>query len=128
MEAAKSFKDLIVWRKAHEHVLSVYALTGNFPKDELYGLTAQMRRAAVSVAANIVEGFKKSSAAEKLRFFNIAEGSLEECRYYAVLARDLSYGTDPAIESLQDDVGKLISGYAAGIRRRRLSGTVYLRP
>lgn len=118
MEAAKSFKDLIVWQKAHEHVLKIYALTTVFPKEERYGLTAQMRRAAVSVAANIAEGFKKSTAADKLRYLNISEGSLEECRYYAVLAKDLNYGVDPLIEELQNTVGKLISGYASGIRRR----------
>ncbi|MEK6650063.1 MAG: four helix bundle protein [Bacteroidota bacterium] len=118
MEPAKNFKDLIVWRKAHQHVLAVYALTGTFPKNELYGLTAQMRRAAVSVAANIVEGFKKSGVQDKLRYLNIAEGSLEECKYHALLSADLGYGTDTTLGPLADEVSRLLAGYAAGIRRR----------
>jgi four helix bundle protein len=88
-QPAKSFKDLIVWQKAHEFVLSVYQLTGSFPKDELYGLTSQFRRAAVSIPANISEGFKKKGNPDKVRFMNIAQGSLEECRYYLILSNDL---------------------------------------
>lgn len=121
MEPAKSFKELIVWQKAHRHVISVYSLTERFPKDELYGLTAQMRRAAVSVAANIVEGFKKSGILDKIRYLNIAEGSLEECKYYALLSADLGYGTDPDLEPLADEVSRLLAGYAAGIRRKASS-------
>jgi len=78
---AKSFQDLIVWQKAHRFVLSIYKLTGNFPKSELFGLTAQMRRAATSVPANIAEGFKKRGRADKVRIWNIAQGSLEESMY-----------------------------------------------
>ena len=80
--AAQSFGDLVVWQKAHQFVLSVYRLTESFPDREKFGLSHQMRRAAVSVPANIAEGFGKRSQAEKARFLNIAEGSLEECRYY----------------------------------------------
>ena len=80
--AAHSFRDLVVWQKAHEFVLGVYRLTESFPDREKFGLSHQMRRAAVSIAANIAEGFGKRSQAEKARFLNIAEGSLEECRYY----------------------------------------------
>ncbi|MDJ0636755.1 MAG: four helix bundle protein [Xenococcaceae cyanobacterium MO_188.B29] len=83
-EPAKSFQDLIVWKKAHQFVLQIYGLSSNFPKSEMYGLTSQLRRAAVSIPANICEGFKKKSPADKLRFFNIAQGSLEECRYYSL--------------------------------------------
>jgi len=79
--AAQSFRDLIVWQKAHEFVLEIYRVTQCFPRQELYGLTSQFRRAAVSVAANIAEGFKKRERADKMSFMNIAEGSLEECRY-----------------------------------------------
>jgi four helix bundle protein len=88
---AKSFEDLIVWQKAHAFVLEVYKTTESFPKYEIYGLTSQFRRAAVSIAANIAEGFRKRGKADKLRFFNIAQGSLEECRYYLILSRDLKY-------------------------------------
>ena len=78
--AARSFRDLLVWRKAHEFVLAVYAFTAAFPRQETYGLALQMRRAAVSIPANIAEGFRRRSKAEKARYMNIAEGSLEECR------------------------------------------------
>jgi four helix bundle protein len=75
---ARTFRDLIVWRKAHEFTLGVYKLTANFPARETYGLSSQMRRAAISVAANIVEGFRKRGRADKARFMNTSEGSLEE--------------------------------------------------
>ena len=89
---ARSFQDLIVWQKAHQFVLAVYRFTENFPKTEQYGLTSQLRRAAVSIAANIAEGFRKRSKPDKARFMNISQGSLEECRYYLILSKDLNYG------------------------------------
>ena len=79
---AKTFCDLIVWQKAHQFVLGVYGLTQAFPKQETYGLSAQMRRAAVSIAANVAEGFRKRGKPDKARLMNIAEGSIEESRYY----------------------------------------------
>lgn len=85
-EPAKSFQDLIVWQKAHQFFLSTYHFSSNFPKTEIYGLTSQFRRAAISIPANIAEGFKKKTSPDKLRFMNIAQGSLEECRYYLILA------------------------------------------
>jgi four helix bundle protein len=90
-EPAKTFHDLIVWQKAHQFVLSVYKTTKHFPKEEMYGLTSQLRRAAISIPANIAEGFKKRGKPDKCRFMNIAQGSLEECRYYLILSRDLGY-------------------------------------
>ena len=81
-EPAKSFQDLRVWQEAHDLVLDVYRFTAAFPKSELYGLTSQLRRAAVSIPANIAEGFKKRGKPDKARFLNTAQGSLEECRYY----------------------------------------------
>ena len=91
MGAARTFQQLEVWQKAHAVVLAVYRLTVEFPKHETFGLTSQMRRAAVSVPANIAEGFVKRGRADKLRFYNIAQGSLEEVRYYLILAEDLAY-------------------------------------
>ncbi|MFH1217686.1 MAG: four helix bundle protein [Pseudomonadota bacterium] len=91
-EPAKCFQDLIVWQKSHQFVLSIYSFTAAFPQHELYGLTSQFRRAAVSVPANIAEGFKKRTKPDKWRFLNIAQASLEECRYYLILAQDLGYG------------------------------------
>jgi four helix bundle protein len=84
--AARGFRDLLVWRKAHDLVLEIYKLTASFPKPETYGLASQMRRAAVSVPANIAEGFRRRGKANKARFMNVAEGSLDECRYYLILA------------------------------------------
>ena len=113
--AARSFRDLVVWRKAHEFVLAVYRFTESFPDREKYGLSHQMRRAAVSIPANIAEGFGKRSQAEKARFLNIAEGSLEECRYYLILAHDLGYGeTEPLMRTLEE-VSRLLNGYARAI-------------
>jgi four helix bundle protein len=73
--AARTFHDLVVWRKAHEFVLAAYSFTANFPKSETYGLASQMRRSAVSIPANIAEGFRRRGRADKARFMNIAEGS-----------------------------------------------------
>src|SRR5690348_13560194 len=72
--AARTFQDLVVWRKAHELVLAVYSFTAGFPKQETYGLALQMRRAAVSVPANIAEGFRRRGKADKARYMNMAEG------------------------------------------------------
>ena len=114
-EAAKTFQDLIVWRKAHEFVLEVYGLTERFPQREIYGLSHQMRRAAVSIPANTAEGFRKRGVADKTRFMNIAEGSLEECRYYLILARDLGYGETEKLKQLLEEVSRLLSAYIKAI-------------
>src|SRR5687768_1576379 len=89
---AKSFKDLIVWQKAHSLVLEIYKQTKAFPKEEMYCLTSQIRRSSISVAANIAEAFKKKSSADKLRILNISQGSLSETEYYLILSKDLEYG------------------------------------
>lgn len=86
---SRSFQDVEVWKKAHQFVLGVYRMTEAFPKSELYGLTSQLRRAAVSIPANFAEGFKRRTQAEKARFYNISQGSLEESRYYLILSKDL---------------------------------------
>lgn len=88
------FENIVAWKKAHEFVLAVYEVSKKFPLEERHGLWSQFTRAAVSVAANIAEGSKKLSKAEKLRFMNISQGSLDECRYYIILAHDLHYITD----------------------------------
>ena len=120
-EPAKSFQDLIVWQKAHKLVLEVYRFSSSFPKTETYGLLSQLRRASVSVPANIAEGFKKRSLADKVRFLNIAQGSLEECRYYFILAEDLEYGDSRKLMLHLEEVSKLLDSYAARIEQRRYS-------
>jgi four helix bundle protein len=113
--AARSFRDLLVWRKAHEYVLAVYAFTAGFPRQETYSLALQMRRAAVSIPANIAEGFRRRGKTEKVRFMNIAEGSLEESRYYLILAQDLGYGETSKLASAAEEVSRLLGAYAAAI-------------
>ena len=112
---AKRFEDLIVWQKAHQFVLKVYRLTGKFPKNEIYGLTSQFRRAAISVPANIAEGFKKKGKADKARFLNIAQGSLEECRYYLILSKDLGYCDSTKLYVQLSEVSKILQAYMASI-------------
>src|SRR5579883_2774631 len=107
--AARSFRDLLVWRKAHEFVLAVYAFTAGFPKHEIYGLAAQLRRAAVSIPANIAEGFRRRGRMDKARFMNLAEGSLEECRYYLILASDPGYGDRQNLNSALEEVSRLLN-------------------
>jgi four helix bundle protein len=114
-QAAKTFQDLIVWQKAHQFVLNVYQLTEQFPKSEVFGLSSQFRRAAVSIPANIAEGFKKKGRADKARFMNTAQGSLEECRYYLILARDLNYGDMSHAINQIEEVSKLLNSYANSI-------------
>jgi four helix bundle protein len=112
---ARTFEDLIVWQKAHAWVLAVYRFTEGFPTKETYGVISQLRRAAVSVPANIAEGFKKTGVADKRRFMNTAQGSLEECRYYLILSRDLGYG-DPRQHMIQlEEVSRLLTAYARAI-------------
>jgi four helix bundle protein len=115
---SKTFMDLTVWQKAHTFVLSVYKRTENYPKSELFGLVSQFRRAAVSVAANIAEGYRKKGIADKLRLMNIAQGSLEECRYYIILSSDLNYINEEIKIELTDlivEVSRLLNGYCKGI-------------
>src|SRR5208282_3538916 len=102
--AARTFQDLLVWQKAHQFVMGVYHYSACFPKSETYGLASQFRRAAVSVPANIAEGFRKSGRQDKVRFMNVAQGSLEECRYHLLLANDLKYGENGALMSLLEEV------------------------
>jgi four helix bundle protein len=109
---SKSFKELIVWQKAHEFVLTVYRMTKSFPKEELFRLTSQFRRAAVSIPANIAEGYRKRGKADKTRFFNISEGSLEECKYYLILSKDLGYSNTDKENKLAEEVGKLLHAYS----------------
>ena len=109
-----NFHGIVAWQKAHEFVLMVYRETKNFPDFEKFGLCSQFQRAAVSIPANIAEGYKKMSKADKLRFYNIAQGSLEECRYYVLLSKASymrTYDTDivlvPTNESVKDEPGEL---------------------
>jgi four helix bundle protein len=115
-EPARRFEDLVMWQKAHALTLSVYRCTKQLPREELFGLTAQMRRAAVSVAANIAEGFSKRGRSDKARLMNVAQGSLEELRYYFILSRDLSYVQTSARPRELDEVGRMLGAYVRALR------------
>ncbi|VAX20931.1 hypothetical protein MNBD_IGNAVI01-844 [hydrothermal vent metagenome] len=114
MESAKDFTDLIVWKKAHEFTIEVYKTSKNFPKEELYGLTSQFRRAAVSIPVNIAEGFTKKSNLDKIRFYNIAQGS--ECKYYLILSKELGYYKELKLFDLSNEIGKLLNSYIHAIK------------
>ena len=109
---AEKFEDLVVWRKSHQLTLRVYKLTAAFPKHEVYGLSSQMRRAAVSVPANIAEGFKKRGRPDKARFMNTAQASLEELRYYFILARDLNYLPQKETREDIEEISRMLGAYA----------------
>ena len=119
--ASISFKDILAWQKAHEFVIKVYKTTKTFPEWERYGLCSQFQRAAVSIPANIAEGYKRLGTADKLHFMNIAQGSLEECRYYVLLTKDIGYinhHTHDALNADIEEVSKLLNGYCKGITHR----------
>lgn len=118
----QSFKDIMAWQKAHVFVLDVYRMTTKYPTHERFGLCSQFQRAAVSIPANIAEGYKRISKADKLRFFNIAQGSLEECRYYILLSKDLNYITGEDFQYLNkavEDTSYLLNGYCRKIANSR---------
>jgi len=117
LEKAKNFWDLIVWQKAHAMVIKVYEVTKHFPTEERFGLVPQMRRAAVSVAANIAEGFKRQGNKNKVQFYNMGQTSLEEVRYYLILARDLKYmdNTDELTDR-GSEVARLLQGLVNSIK------------
>lgn len=112
------FESVLAWQKAHQFVLLVYTITRGFPEDEKFGLTSQFRRAAIPIEANIAEGYKKLSKADKLRFFNISQGSLEECRDYILLSRDLGYITLDQFNNLHESIENtsvFLNSYCQGI-------------
>jgi four helix bundle protein len=114
-QMARTFLDLLVWQKAHALVLEVYQYSARFPNSEMYGLRSQIRRASVSVPANIAEGFKRRGKGDKSRFLNISQGSLEEVRYFLILSRDLGYG-DPATPMRQvEEVSRLLGSYTGRV-------------
>ena len=114
----KRFEDIVAWQKAHQFVVMTYRVTRTFPDTERYGLCSQFQRAAVSIAANIAEGYKKLSKTDKLRFFNISQGSLEECRYYCILSRDLDYIDEATYLQLVQtilDTSYMLNAYIKGV-------------
>ncbi len=115
---SQSFREVTVWQKAHAFTLAVYALTKALPGHEQFALTSQLRRAAASIAANFVEGFRKRTTPDKLRFYNIAQGSADECLYHLILAHDLGYADTTAHQTDAEEVARLLQGYINGLARR----------
>lgn len=108
---AQHFKDLLIWQKAHELVLLVYQMTDSFPKSEVFGLTSQIRRSSVSVPANIAEGFRRKGIADKLRFYNIAQSSLDETSYYFILIQDLKYANTTELQQKTEELAKMLNAF-----------------
>lgn len=116
----KGYRRLRVWQQAHEFVLLIYKVTKHFPKEEIFGLTSQARRAAVSIAANIVEGQSRRSKNEFIQFLRITNGSLVEVEYYIGLSKDLGYITDNEAKILyekQQYIGILLHKFIATLTR-----------
>ena len=119
----QSFKEIYAWQRAHAFVVSVYQTTKSFPDYERFGLSSQFQRSAVSIAANIAEGYRKDGMSDKLRFLNIAQRSLEECRYYILLSFDLNYISLDTYNNMNasiEETSKLLNAYYRGIKERNV--------
>lgn len=118
----RDFRELKVWHKAHALTLEVYRVTKLFPKEELYALTSQIRRAAVSIGANVAEGAGKTSRPDFGRFLQIALGSASELEYELLLSRDLGYLANPIYQQLSEQVietKKMLTGFIQYLRERK---------
>lgn len=125
----QTFQNILAWQKAYDFVLDVYKYTKSFPESEKYGLISQFQRAAVSIIANIAEGYKKIGKADKLRFMNISQGSLEECRCYVILSRDLEYIDNDVYNILYskiEEASKLLNGYCKAMLNSNFSNNTLL--
>ena len=115
----RDFRQIRVWVKAHKLTLEIYRVTVHFPREELYGITSQLRRASASIAANIAEGFGRGGNAELARFLQMSVGSAYEVEYHALLAKDLHLVDPPVHESLQNqivDVKRMLAALLVKVR------------
>ncbi len=120
--ASKTFREVMAWKRAHEFVLAFYKTKPMFPEDEKFALVPQFQRAAVSIAANIAEGYRKLSKADKLRFFNIAQGSLEECRYYIILSHDVGYYSKETVNDMWqkiEEASTVLNAYCVAVKENK---------
>jgi four helix bundle protein len=117
--SVKGFKELNVWRKAHDMTVAVYGITRGFPREELYGLTSQLRRSVASIGANIAEGCGRRSDGEMARYLQIARGSASEVEYHVLLARDLHYLREEEWRELSCQADELQRMLTALIQRFR---------
>jgi four helix bundle protein len=114
---SQSFRDVIVWQRAHAFTPAVYRCTESFPKHELFALTSHLRRAAASIPSNFVEGFRKRTGPDKLRYYNTAQASADECLYQLILAHDLNYANTTELQTELEEASKLLQGYIRGLQR-----------
>lgn len=118
-ERVKRFEDLEVWRKAHRLVLETYKITKDFPQEERFALVSQMRRAAISVPANIAEGFRKRGIKDKINFYNIAQASLDELYYYIILSKDLGFILNSSdYMNKIEEIARMLTGLIKSIKER----------
>lgn len=118
-EKIKSFTDLVAWKEGHRLVLLIYKITKSFPKEEMFGLTNQIRRAAVSVTSNIAEGFSRNSSKEKTQFYFTALGSLTELQNQLLLSKDVDYLSKEKFDDIAKQtviVSKLINGLIKSVK------------
>jgi len=114
----EKFEQLDVWQAAHKLVVQVYKITEGLPSSQRFGLISQMQRSAVSVPATIAEGFKRRTLPDKCHFYNMAQGSLEELRYYFILCRDLGYKLEyESVASQADQIGRMLTGLIKSLRK-----------
>jgi four helix bundle protein len=122
----KQYQDLIAWQKAIALVTEIYSASNNFPRDEVYGLTSQLRRAAVSIPSNIAEGQGRATSGEFIQFLCQARGSLFEVETQVIVAHNLKYLSDAqrdALASQISELGRILNGLVTSIQRRKSSGT-----
>lgn len=120
MATISTFEELLVWQKAHKLTLHIYTLSNSYPKHEIFSLVSQSRRAAISVSANIVEGFRRKNLRDSLNFYNVADASLEELKYHILLAKDLLYINEKEHQEtmvLCEEVGKLLTRWIQSQRK-----------
>lgn len=116
----KGYRRLIVWQRADELAFQIYVITKKFPREELFSLVSQMRRAAISVPANIVEGYSRTSNKEKIQFYNIARSSLTELEYFLDFSFRLNYLSRNQYDfliKLRNEAGKLLNGFIKSIKK-----------
>ena len=115
IDSATGFETHLVWQKSHQFVLQIYKMTNNYPVSEKFGLTSQLGFAAVSLPANVAEGYGKRSSADKVRFYNISRGSINEFRYYLRLTTDLSYAETETMTDQLNKIGRMLNSYTKKI-------------
>ncbi len=120
MGTIRSYKDLTVWQKAYQLCLDIYKVTKRFPKEEVYGLTSQIRRSAVSVPSNIAEGYGRRTRPAYIQFLNIAYGSVCELETQMLLSKDLAYMNDGKLKEIINDIGdveRMLTGLIKSLKK-----------